>query len=359
MTRNLPVAQQPTTVLGFPIVPEVITEDKWHQPWTDPTRRKIGASQYQGYFEPPEYPNFPVTRVVTTALGSQVSYRVRFFFQSLAIPVLPPVPEVVTVDKWFEPWTDPVRTRPGLLAAQQDVSADGEIIPKPSTLIEGWQYPWSEPVRLRALPVSEQSTTVLGSPPPALTFASAQVFSTIISSQVFIYQSLAQPAFTPPPEVITVDKWFKSWAEPVRLKQGLLTDLQQAVAAPPSYPILNRLIQWFVPLSEPVREKKGLWARLQQFFSTDTKPPALPTVTLVMAVTETNKDSAAFGIYVYNQAGPGRCAVSIKEIRKYHGALSVAVTTLPASSGAVGYVAEDGVTQYVAEDGITPYITET
>jgi hypothetical protein len=34
-----------------------------------------------------------------------------------------------------------------------------------------------------------------------------------------------------------------------------------------------------------------------------------------MSVTETNKDSAAFGIYVYNQTGPGRCAVSIKEIK--------------------------------------------
>src|SRR5262252_1096199 len=105
---------------------EVIFEDKWHQGWSIPVRqardpRAAIALAASGYF------GFPQT-----------------------------TGEIITLDKWFAPWSErnvktPARLRDG---AQQFFAMQ----PAPDPFVATGWYNWlSEPVRLKPrLPVGEQ-----------------------------------------------------------------------------------------------------------------------------------------------------------------------------------------------------------
>src|SRR5262249_43693842 len=69
--------------------PERVSEDRWHQPWSDPVRR-LSSHAAQ--------PSVAFVAVITST-------------------------EVVTVDKWFIPLSDPVRKKPDLGAYQHQYSA--------------------------------------------------------------------------------------------------------------------------------------------------------------------------------------------------------------------------------------------
>src|SRR5262249_39545270 len=79
-------------------------------------------------------------------------------------------------------------------------------------------------------------------------------------------------------EVVTVDKWFVPFSDPVvRVKRGLAAANQLA------YPALNPRpfvpFDWFYPFSDPiVRTKRGLKAALQQALSAPAR--LLPNPTL-------------------------------------------------------------------------------
>jgi hypothetical protein len=181
--------------------------------------------------------------------------------------------EIITLDKWFEPFADPVRVRPALRAAAQQFQLQTLTPP----IVSFSYYTWlTEPVRFKK----------------GLEIRYRQFFT----------------ADTKP----IVSFGYYGWlTEPVRFKKGLRADEQQAFVGPPAYPNLPTTIPWFAPLTEPVRHKKGLWARLQQFFAIDTKPIAAG-VSITIDATETNNDTAFFSASVYNR--PVRAYVSIKEV---------------------------------------------
>lgn len=72
---------------------------------------------------------------------------------------------------------------------------------------------------------------------------------------------------------VTIDMLGSVWSEPVRVKPGLRSGLQQIIAFTGAAPFGEQIkySEWGYPWSEPVRQKRGLYTPLQQFFTSDTK----------------------------------------------------------------------------------------
>src|ERR1043166_7532544 len=117
--------------LTQPVAPggETITEDKWHQGWTNPVRHKIA----------------PQLAVALIASG-------------LAYVEAAPFAETVTESRWHQPWSEPVRVRPALPAGEQHFF---EFEPTPIISI-GWHRPLAEPVRFRFTPPAQQQFLAIG-----------------------------------------------------------------------------------------------------------------------------------------------------------------------------------------------------
>src|ERR1700730_3129805 len=103
---------------------ESITEDKWHEPWTEPVRSRIA----------------PQLAVALIASG-------------LAYVEAAPFAETVTESRWHQPWSEPVRVRPALPAGEQQFLA---FQPAPIIKVD-WFASLSEPVRVKpGLPAQVQ-----------------------------------------------------------------------------------------------------------------------------------------------------------------------------------------------------------
>jgi hypothetical protein len=286
-TRRFQTAQQQSAAFIGPS--EIVTVDKWVYPWTDPVRQKPGlrASLQQSLTATTLDPDTQLTNGFESRWHYAWSEPVRFnrlataqqpFYAAPATAVF----ESITVDKWIYPWTEPVRQKPGLKAGLQQAFTATTLNPD-TQIINGfesrWHYAWSEPVRFRRLATAQQ---VSHTEPPTSVF-----------------------------EVVTIDKWFAQWREPVRQKPGLGTSLQQAYADPafvaatpqPGTGIVTPVTdsvgvqfrerrqyqalayspfftaetitpdKWAYPWSEPVRQKPGIRAALQQAFIATTLNP--------------------------------------------------------------------------------------
>ena len=96
--------------------------------------------------------------------------------------------------------------------------------------------------------------------------------------------------------------WYANLNEPVRLKPGLHSELQKFVSL--DFPVLPppalSLQGWYNWLEEPVRLPKGLKTYLQQDLAYHPRVLPTPDITMTMAATETNSDSAIFALNVYS-----------------------------------------------------------
>ena len=301
------------------LFPPPVLSSQWYYPWSEPVRLKKFSPALQSVTALPV--TTPVAAAVTIVDTSDygVIFPRSFIYQSQTKPVFPPTPETITADKWIYPWSEPVRTR-RFPTSEQQVSSLG--FPPPVTAGQ-WIYAWSEPVRSkRGLSVTLQQTLAWQFVAPVAPSTDVVVPTTWSGppdrNLLLQYQRSTAPVTVPSAEIITVDKWFKSWQEPVRIRRGLRASEQQAYTAAPYFPNFIRTINWYQPYSEPVRQKKGLWAWLQQFFDTDHKPISSP-VTLVMNATEVNSDTAIFAINVFTQPpvppAPFSVRVSITEVQ--------------------------------------------
>ena len=230
----MPVGQIPTILypdLQQPL-PAPQQESRWHQPWSEPVRRKgiataLIVASGMTFFWNPETPA-PVQRVTFQTTSPQVAAS-HFLYPSVQEPV-PITAAVVDVDGWYQPLAEPVRFRKlhvSLYPAvpRRDLEETG---------LDKWHIALSDPVRRRNVPIA---------------------------------QDYVAPVFFG--EIVTVDKWFANLSEPVRVKLGLLTARQQFATSDTEPAVSFGWQQW---LSEPVRLKLGLPATQQQFFATDTEP---------------------------------------------------------------------------------------
>jgi hypothetical protein len=298
---------------------ETVTVDKWIYPWREPVRQKAGLSaQLQQAHAGPVLPQPTAVTVFTETASSEVQFPKWIIYQTDTRPLV--FAETVTVDKWYAPWREPVRQKPGLAASLQqflaappfeDTQEPGATYESPwhqpwtepvrtrqlaaaqqqslafqlepnTQIIQGfesrWHYAWSEPVRVRQLATAQQSTTVLGVPSFETVTVDKWVYpwTEPVRSKpglgAALQQSTAQTVLNPDTQITQnfESRWHYAWSEPVRVKPQLATGLQQP-AAWSSTEIVN-VEKWFAPWREPVRQKPGLSAQLQSFFTEVLEP---------------------------------------------------------------------------------------
>ena len=106
--------------------PEQVTESRWHQPLSEPTR------------------NFAARRAAHIAIIVAAS--------GLFAPVLATAqfPEQVTESRWHQPLSEPVRVKTRLNEALQSTTTiDPWILTQPESVRVQWHAAFSEPVRSR------------------------------------------------------------------------------------------------------------------------------------------------------------------------------------------------------------------
>ena len=196
---------------------ETITEDKWHQPWSEPVRQKIA----------------PRLAVALIASG-------------LSLVEAPPFAETVTEDRWHHPFSEPIRLKPGLPAGQQQFLA---LHPRPVIAI-GWYAPLAEPVRVKPGLRAERQQTVAWQAAPSPFVATG--WHNWFSEPVRIKPALPVPEqhvfeFEPAP-IISI-AWHLPLAEPVRVKPGLLAALQPYEVSyhPQPFPFVPGSGGWYLP----------------------------------------------------------------------------------------------------------------
>lgn len=200
--------------------------------------------------------------------------------------------EFIGPDKWLVQFTNPVRFKLGLNAAQQQALT---FYPTPIVSF-GWFGALAEPVRQ-----------------PARSPAALSHFQ----------------SFHPAPSPFVATGWFNHLSEPVRQKIGLRANLHPFGAQDTNFtPNPAKFLQgWFGWLSEPKRFLKGLTPPYQV---AHTAPPRLlptPSVTVTISAKEINLDAPLMAINVVrsNPAGTpvASAKVSIIEIGTILGATSV------------------------------------
>lgn len=277
--------------------PETVSEDRWHEPWSEPVRFKIvpalaialiaasgnsfnplpipntspSADKYWDRFEEP----------VRTKPGLAAAEH-----QFLALVEASPFAETTTEDRYHQPWSEPiVKTKVGLLAAAQQALALTEAIFTETTTEDRYHQPWSEPVRIK--PGLSSS----------LQLSQVWLFYELVLADKWIYQwsdpvqlpvglkapyHPAFPAYTEAPpftEATTESRWHFAWSEPVRIKPGLAAPEQKAdwlVEA--SFKETVTESRWHFPWSEPVRIKPGLLTSDQTTSVLGAAPPYGETI---------------------------------------------------------------------------------
>ena len=188
--------------------PEAVLESKWHQAWSNPQRLdKPGlAAAYQQF---------------TT-----------FFTPLTQAPA----------DSWFAPFSEPiVKSRPFQTSLQQYL-AYSESAQFPETVMESkFHQPWSEPVRFKPglasyLQQALAEQNVIAAPAPPLAWFEA-LSEPSVKAKIGLQAQLQQnPAFVALTPGLTVDSWFEALSEPKRFPKGLAVHLQRFLFTPDEKP---------------------------------------------------------------------------------------------------------------------------
>ncbi len=273
---------------GPPTQPEVIFESRWHQPLSVPVLR-IGLTAAvvatTTFFAPLFTPVVaPSGSDDVSFAGSQtvVPYQQTLLYQSIAAPVpfeapsvnwaqplsqptrrevraqpdalsyayfTPAAGETITVDKWLAPFAVP--TRRNAVAQQDELAFVG--LPDTATAFR-WFAPFSEPVRAKPKVQPDALSWAYFTPPAGTPGTDDVRFSgsqTVVPyERTLLYQSIAQPVVFTTAEVVTVDKWFASLAQPTLRKP---TVYPAAFSWSNFTPALST--GWIPALSEPTRRK--------------------------------------------------------------------------------------------------------
>ena len=259
-----PSLQQP--ILTAAQTPETVTEDRWHQPWSDPSGR-LNAKVAAG--------------VAVALIASGLSFAPQ-----------PIANTTQTIDQLGYAWSEPVRTAPQLATAGQAFHGFVEAAPfEEQSSPDKWFAPLSEPVRVPARLVTA-AQQAFATDPVSLTQPESvgiDKFLLPLSEPVRVPARLvtaAQQAFATDPrrlldrETVTEDRWHQPWSEPQRDLAGQRVRLALRVASqqvePPNpfwvtQPESVRIDKFLLPLSEPVRLPRALAVHHQQFLTLDTK----------------------------------------------------------------------------------------
>lgn len=260
--------------------PEAVSIDKWLVPLSEPTPPLAGllAAQQKFLFAP------EVTPVETLIPADWFVALAEPLFGKAPLPDLGGqtfelsaeiVPEVVTVDKWFAAFSEPLHPLPGLgVASQQTLTIDTDALTNPeSVTIDRWLVPLAEPL-----------------------FAKAPL--------VDLGGIVAEFGFQVAPEIITADKWLRPFVEVPKAPAALSTALRSTTTVDPeilTQPEQTFADSWFEWLSEPLHSKPGLSAALQLTQGESLEPiaPAAPEWGWFAALSQPYFDRVQINAYGY------------------------------------------------------------
>jgi len=224
--------------LSAPQTAETITPDKWLRPFGEPVRN--------------------TTRWAAVAAAAS----------GLFAPVLNPDTQITQdfESRWHQPWSEPVRAKPALLAANQQYQVSwSTFTPVTETVtVDKWYVALAEPVRTKpALPAALQRAFETDADPVVSFSWFNSLVDPIVKAKAGLLAANQQyqvswSIFTP--EVVTLDKWYVALTEPVRVKVSLAPAAQQFTAFVKAAPFPEAVFEskWHQPWSEPVRAKPAL-----------------------------------------------------------------------------------------------------
>jgi len=223
------------------------------------------------------------------------------------------LPEVTTPDKWWQPFTEPVRQHAGKIAFAAIIASgvapiDADALTRPEvTSLDKWYQPLSEPVRVKKpLPIAAYPSTwvdadlltqpeatsldkwfaPLAEPVPPVPgieqalISSGNIFFTdekdldLSAEELSWYKNLggigvkkelrlSGPTSFPVPAIaaedITLDEWYSPLSEPVLIKpraSEFPTHTNDTEGL--TQPEVTSLDKWYAPLSEPVLVKEPI-----------------------------------------------------------------------------------------------------
>src|SRR6266446_4326225 len=225
-------------------------ESRWHQPLSEPIRKLeriglrdrypfIASAVHIGWFNPLSEPVRRIRATLTPA------------------PIVPTIiGEIITIDKWFSSFAEPIRNKSGLrVAYQRDYFAEPFSLTQPETVTESrWHQSWSEPVRKKEdkIGIRVRYPFIYGSVYMSWFSNLSEPIRIKLRLNTAHQQALAFYPFPLPPP-ITVDNisWFNNLSDPTRRIRPTPTDQQFTKYLPiiPSY-------GWYVPLTEPIRKAR-------------------------------------------------------------------------------------------------------
>jgi hypothetical protein len=225
------------------------------------------ARYYKQWVDP--YSNLNKTKAAITQIASG---------QTLD-PFPRDTPEFLGPDKWWQPFSERLYSKPGLRADLQQVLSYSESAQFPeSTSIDRYLYPFGEPKRFpkRLDAASNPAFFWPGQPPSAFDIHSIAWFAPLSEPKRFPkrLEAANNPFLAHEPQSPQLDKvqWWQPFSEPKRFPKRLIEAAQPA-AFPNPRPIIS--ISWYMSLSEPKRFKRRLLESDQHFFESDEEPPDL------------------------------------------------------------------------------------
>lgn len=206
--------------------PETTDPGKWYSPLSEPSvkaRAGLRAGQQQSFiFSPAEEVTVakwlqPFTEPVRFRQGLPTREQQTFAFVKAA-----PFAESVTVDRWLQPISEPRRFKPALATGEQQAFAFVKSEPFPETTDPGkWYRPFAEPLRSKRPVVFQQAFTMWPEPivnPTAPVGVYAIYPDRALGRKFPAYeqQTFAFVKAAPFGESVTLDRWMQPIAVPVR-----------------------------------------------------------------------------------------------------------------------------------------------
>jgi hypothetical protein len=238
-----------------PVFAGAISADMWFQPWSLPatlTKKGIGK-QLQDFAADFPQPFTPIMSGWYAPWRDPVRLKpgIRAQLQDFAAD-FPQAPTVL-LSQWYAPWREPVRQKPGLHPRYQDFAADFPQSGAEVVTVDKWFQWWSQKPSPKW--VTSETKFGFGAPDTSLgadywyapwpDFAKGRKFPT--GEQ----QAFSWGYTTPAAEIITYDKWGFPWSEPVRQKLGLRAYLQKFAADfPQTTGEVVTVDKWFQWLSQ-------------------------------------------------------------------------------------------------------------
>jgi hypothetical protein len=212
------------------VVGETVTLDKWHQPLSIPVRQKERTQPDSVTYVYP-VPVSGTDDVRFSGFETSVPYERTLLYQSLFQPVDfgGAAPEVVTVDKWLNPLSEPTRR----VSSPTQQARFAAFVGSDASRDTNWFLPLSEPTRPAAPQAVQARFGVFVGSDSARDTNWFQAFSTPIRRTVrvdypsFTYGYYVEPA--EPPAEVFASAWLVPLAAPVR-RGGLSTTQQQVLA---------------------------------------------------------------------------------------------------------------------------------